>query len=405
MPFASWVTGCLLLASFSLQGQDARPASGNGGDLDQYIDYVLDHHPVLQAQGREVDRTEAEFRSATRWDPLTAKGYYLPFSDVGDRYHEWEVSQAGLMPGAIRARSRYGAAVLSGVEADVRVFRQEFGGQTWNQAIDAWYWQSHAALLRQRLEGTEKWAEWYKLRAEAGLETQAVAQAAALQRAQHEAQLARAEGTWEMLMAELRARAGGPFLEWERVELPARCWQNGPRPLGDSTATWARLDARWAAAERAVEVAERERQWEQVGARPQWEVGWNQQGVPGAMYRGAMAGVVVPLAGRNAGVAQAHIAHLQAQEREKGVQQELQAAVAREWEAYGKWMEVRAGLAYQLENDATEEQMVQSLQAGGVAFPVFWAALESRRQLEDTLLELDAELLKLQGRILNHRFQ
>ena len=84
---------------------------------------------------------------------------------------------------------------------------------------------------------------------------------------------------------------------------------------------------------------------------------------------------------------------------------ELQAAVAREWEAYGKWMEVRAGLAYQLENDATEEQMVQSLQAGGVAFPVFWAALESRRQLEDTLLELDAGLLKLQGRILNHRFQ
>jgi hypothetical protein len=49
--------------------------------------------------------------------------------------------------------------------------------------------------------------------------------------------------------------------------------------------------------------------------------------------------------------------------------------------------------------------MVQSLQAGGVAFPVFWAALESRRQLEDTLLELDAELLKLQGSILNHRFQ
>ena len=373
-------------------------------DVDGLIRAMLATHPEALAMGREAERMRAQVTERTRWAPTSAKGYYLPQSDIGDRYHEWEVSQSGWMPGGGRIRTELREATVEWSEAEVRVYLQAFAVQTWDQAILAWGLQRQLEQARNRWAGARRWAQWYADRAEAGLETRPVATAAAFQEAQASLEVDRLTAAWERSMSALRSLGGAAYADWEQVELPERSWADGPVPLPDSAAAWAQVDARWEAAASALRTAEHERDWQQRAALPQWELGWNQQGVPGAMYRGAMAGVVVPLAGRKAGVEQAAIAQLQAQDRWEATRRALVEGRQRDLRAYETLRATRNELARQLDADGTEEALDAALRAGSISFPAFWTALEARRSLEDALIQLDVDLLQLQGQILQHMF-
>ena len=371
--------------------------------IDRIVFAALDQHPALAAAARESDRVEAAFRAAYRPDPLSARGYYMPFSDPGDVYTEWEVVAGWNAPRTVRATRSWGAAAAASADADASVMRMALAEELLLAGVAGWVAERRIALLEGRLADARGVAVWTADRCAAGLETDATASAAGFAAVVVETELRRAESDRAAARAQLAAWAG-PLPDGPLV-LPSGWWQDGPVALGDSAAAWARADARARRALLGTAEAERERAAEAALRGPVWQAGWNTQGVPGGVYRGATVGLAMPLVGRNAGLAAADLAVASSRDRADAVVRGLEQARVRDADTYERLRRLRGDLVRELADDRGEAALREALLAGGADFPAFFAALAARRAAEDALVELDAELLQVQVRLLIHRFQ
>jgi len=371
--------------------------------IDRIVLAALDQHPALAAAAREPARIEAAFRAAYRPEPLSARGYYMPFSDPGDVYTEWEIVAGWNGPRTVRATRSWGAAAAASADADASVMRMALAEELLLAGVAAWIAERRIALLEGRLADARGVATWTADRCAAGLETDATASAAEFAAVVIETDLRRAESDRAAARAQLAAWAGplpdGP------LALPSGWWQDGPVALGDSAAAWARADARARRALLGTAEAERERAAEAALRGPVWQAGWNTQGVPGGVYRGATVGLAMPLVGRNAGLAAADLAVASSRDRADAVVRGLEQARVRDADTYERLRRLRGDLVRELADDRGEAALREALLAGGADFPAFFAALAARRAAEDALVELDAELLQVQVRLLIHRFQ
>jgi|GEM_PF-6950605 len=381
----------------------ARLAAQTQLEIDRLVREALDHHPALAAAAREPERVEAAYRAASRPDPLAARGYYMPFSDPGDVYTEWELVAGWNTPRMARATTAWGGAAAASAEAEAGVLRAALARDLLLAGAAGVVAERKQTLYAQRYEDARGVAVWAADRRAAGLETDAKVAAAEYAALVLGMERSKAEADGAAARAQLAAMTG-PLPEGPLV-WPAAWWNGGPVALGDSAAAWARADARVQQALLGVAEAERAQEAEAALRGPRWQAGLNAQGVPGGVYRGAAVGVAWPVFGRASGAVAAELAVASARDRADAVVRTLEQERLRDAATYERLRAARADLVRAFDSDRGEAALREALQAGGLDFPAFFAALAARRAAEDALVELDAELMQVQVRLLIHRFQ
>ena len=371
--------------------------------LDLLVRAALDRHPDLRAAAREPAYLEASYRAHFRPEPLAARGYYMPFSDAGDLYTEWEVVAGFNGPRLVRATRAFTDAAVSEASAEVGVLRQQVAAELLSAGISVWSAEQQITLLTARLEDARGLAEWARDRRDAGLETDATASSAAFAALHLEVELDRLQSARNAGRSDLAVWFGS--LPEGPIVLPVGWGADGPQPAADSAVVWARADARWEAALRSGEAAARQLEVESVARGPRWQAGWNTQGVPTGVYRGVTVGLAVPVFGRDAGREAAEVAAAAALDRQDAVHRELAQQRSRDIARMASLAAARNELGTRLAADGGEAALREALLAGALDFPAFSAALAARRAAEDLHVELDAELLQLRAQLLIHTFK
>ena len=389
-----WGLALLMLMGFvQAQGQQL-------WSYESLVSAVLTDHPDVVGERLQQEARVQRKQASLAPGPLQVTGFFMPgLNAQPSNYAEGQIDFLLTSPALARQRRELGE--IYGLTAEARTaevaqaaqLAVEYHVLEWIKA------DAEARLWAKHLEMSQDLVDWFVTRETAG-EARSVDRQAAelrLRRADHEHHVATLRK--EDIAARLAWLSGNEALNLTAVEAPPLELDLEDsaallilRLAGDASLGRLRADTAEAAETQA---------WARLAARPQFQLGYNIQGIAGDLYQGPVAGLQIPLGAarlnRSAAAVEREAADWQLQQATSELEMEFSRLLARfeaRHEHHRTWQE-------QLARNEGLASGAQSLyQQQLLDMPTFYALWQAELEGQLELLECEADIRWLRAQIL-----
>ncbi|MDC6354887.1 MULTISPECIES: TolC family protein [Robiginitalea] len=389
--FVFAICGCLFLSGVFAQTPE----------IDGILQQIEQNNRELQAISSYLEGRKLELKSGNNLPDPQFGFFYLPNGDnsTGD-YTEFQVSQTIEFPTVYGARGTLIEEQETQLELEYLSRRQEILLRAKGHGLELIYLNKRIATEQERLEQArtvmDQVEELYR-REQNGILELNKAKVAWLQDQFKVQQLENERRNVRLLLQNLN---GGTPLKIEGSEF------SGTLDIAD-------LDVLWQ--DRLVHDADLVliRQEEVIAAQalavsrnkslPNLTAGYNQQGVPGAIYSGLYAGISLPLWSNRNKVKSAR-SHLEFQEvNSTRKTQEARTRFEKQVNEYQMMLSRYREYQTTLSGMDSESLLMEAYQLGEISFMDYYRELQFYRDAYDSMIKMEYELFRQQAELLKHK--